>query len=33
MTNAQKDNANRNAQRAVANLIGWVLEQTDDAGD
>ena len=33
MTNAQKDAANRNAQRALGNLLGYVLDQTGDPGD
>lgn len=33
MTAAQKDNANRQAQRAISNLIGYVLEDMSDPGD
>ena len=33
LNNTQKDSANRNAQRAIANLIGHVLDDTADAGD
>lgn len=32
MSNAQKDAANRNAQRALANLIQMALDQFDDQG-
>jgi hypothetical protein len=33
MTAAQKDAANRQAQRAVANMARWLLGQFDSAGD
>ena len=33
LTNGQKDAANRNAQRALANLIAYLLDHTDDPGD
>ena len=33
LNNAQKDVANRNAQRALGNLLGYILEHTDDPGD
>ena len=33
LTNGQKDAANRNAQRALGNLLGYLLEHTDDPGD
>ena len=33
LTNAQKDAANRLAQRVVANLLAVLLEQFGDAGD
>ena len=32
LTNAQKDTANRNAQRALANLVQIALDQLDDQG-
>lgn len=32
MTAAQKDAANRNAQRAIANLVALAADQLDDAG-
>lgn len=33
MTAQQKDTANRQAQRAVANLLRWTLEQFDSPGE
>ena len=33
LNNAQKDVANRNAQRALGNLLGYILDDTADAGD
>ena len=33
MNAGAKDAANRNAQRALANLLGYVLEHTADPGD
>lgn len=32
MTSAQKDAANRNAQRALANLVAFAADQLDDGG-